>query len=90
MGRQMPYEVFDHTAAIGLRITARTVEELFAEAGRALISLIVENPEDIELRQSRTIQPDAYKDLDAVVDVVHQAGLSKKVARCRPLGVIKG
>jgi tRNA-splicing ligase RtcB (3'-phosphate/5'-hydroxy nucleic acid ligase) len=35
-------------------------------------------------------QPKAYKDVDAVVDVVHRAGLSKKVARCRPVGVIKG
>jgi len=35
-------------------------------------------------------QPAAYKDVDAVVDVVHRAGLSTKVARLRPLGVIKG
>jgi tRNA-splicing ligase RtcB len=35
-------------------------------------------------------QPDAYKDVDVVVDVVHQAGLAKKVARMRPIGVIKG
>ena len=35
-------------------------------------------------------QPDAYKDIDAVVDVVHAAGLSRKVARLRPMGVIKG
>ena len=35
-------------------------------------------------------QPRAYKDVDVVVDVVHRAGLSKKVARCRPIGVIKG
>ena len=35
-------------------------------------------------------QPDAYKDVDAVVDVVHHAGLAKKVARLRPIGVIKG
>jgi tRNA-splicing ligase RtcB len=35
-------------------------------------------------------QPDAYKDVDVVVDVVHRAGLSTKVARLRPLGVIKG
>ncbi len=34
--------------------------------------------------------PDAYKDVDRVVDVVHGAGLSKKVARTRPLGVVKG
>jgi tRNA-splicing ligase RtcB len=35
-------------------------------------------------------QPAAYKDVDIVVDVVHRAGLSLKVARLRPLGVIKG
>ena len=35
-------------------------------------------------------QPLAYKDVDVVVDIVHRAGLSTKVARLRPLGVIKG
>ena len=34
--------------------------------------------------------PDAYKDIDRVVDVVHGAGISKKVARLRPMCVIKG
>lgn len=34
--------------------------------------------------------PEAYKDVGEVVDVVHGAGISKKVARMRPLGVIKG
>ena len=34
--------------------------------------------------------PDAYKDVDEVIGVVHRAGLAKKVARLRPLGVIKG
>lgn len=33
---------------------------------------------------------EAYKDISNVVDVVHNAGISKKVARLRPLGVIKG
>lgn len=35
-------------------------------------------------------QPDAYKDVNQVVDVVHRAGISKKVARMRPIGVVKG
>ncbi len=35
-------------------------------------------------------QPDAYKDVSAVVDVVHRAGLARRVCRLRPLGVIKG
>ncbi len=34
--------------------------------------------------------PDAYKDIDRVVEVCHEAGLSRKVARLRPLAVIKG
>jgi tRNA-splicing ligase RtcB len=34
--------------------------------------------------------PEAYKDVDAVIEVVHNAGLSKRVARLRPIGVIKG
>ena len=35
-------------------------------------------------------QPDAYKDVNLVVDVVHRAGLARKVARLRPIGVVKG
>ena len=34
--------------------------------------------------------PAAYKDVSRVVEVVHGAGLARKVARLRPLGVIKG
>jgi tRNA-splicing ligase RtcB len=34
--------------------------------------------------------PQAYKDVDEVVDVVHRVGLAKKVARLRPVAVIKG
>jgi tRNA-splicing ligase RtcB len=35
-------------------------------------------------------QPAAYKDIDDVVDCVTSAGLSRKVARLKPIGVIKG
>ena len=34
--------------------------------------------------------PEAYKEIDRVVDVVHGAGISRKVARLKPLVVIKG
>ena len=34
--------------------------------------------------------PEAYKDIHHVVEIVHQAGLSRKVARMKPLAVIKG
>jgi tRNA-splicing ligase RtcB len=34
--------------------------------------------------------PEAYKDVEEVVEVVHAFGISTRVARLRPLGVIKG
>jgi tRNA-splicing ligase RtcB (3'-phosphate/5'-hydroxy nucleic acid ligase) len=34
--------------------------------------------------------PEAYKNIDEVVDVAHQAGISRKVARLRPIGCVKG
>ena len=34
--------------------------------------------------------PGAYKDVREVVDVVHNSGLARKVARMKPLGVVKG
>jgi len=34
--------------------------------------------------------PSAYKDVNAVVDVVANAGIGKRVCRMRPLGVVKG
>lgn len=43
-----------------------------------------------DLRTLGEEAPEAYKDVDVVVDVVERAGLSRKVARLRPLAVIKG
>ncbi len=34
--------------------------------------------------------PEAYKDVNRVVDVMHKAGISLRVARLKPVGVIKG
>ncbi len=34
--------------------------------------------------------PEAYKDVESVVNVAHGAGISKKVARTRPIAVVKG
>lgn len=34
--------------------------------------------------------PEAYKNVNDVVEVAHQAGISRKVARLRPIGCVKG
>ena len=50
------YETFEHTADVGLRIRAADLPELFAEAGRALFSIMVDNYE--------VVQPDETISLD--------------------------
>jgi len=49
--------------------------------------IVVACPSSSELAEEA---PFAYKDVERVVDVVHRAGLARKVARLRPLGVVKG
>lgn len=49
--------------------------------------IVVRCPSNAELAEEA---PLAYKDVDRVVDVVSQAGIAKKVARLRPVGVLKG
>jgi tRNA-splicing ligase RtcB len=44
-------------------------------------------PSNAELAEEA---PVAYKDVERVVEVVARAGLARKVARLRPLGVLKG
>ena len=34
--------------------------------------------------------PGAYKDVSAVIEAIHNAGLASKVARLKPMGCIKG
>lgn len=41
------YEVFAHTADIGLRVRAATLDDLFADAAAGLFSLIVDNLDDV-------------------------------------------
>ena len=41
------FETFDHTADIGLRVEAASLEELFVEAARGLMSLLLENVHDV-------------------------------------------
>ena len=42
------YEFFEHTADIGLRIRSADLNSLFAEAGKALFSTIIDNLEAVQ------------------------------------------
>ena len=50
------YQIFEHTADLGLQITAPDFATLLAEAGRGIFSLIIENIEDVQLLQQIEIQ----------------------------------
>jgi len=50
------YEVFEHTADLGLRITALDLNNLFAQAGKGFFSLVVENIADVRPLEHLTIK----------------------------------
>lgn len=50
------YEVFEHTADLGLRVRASTKEELFAEAAQGLFAMIVANLDSVQAVQTRTVE----------------------------------
>jgi tRNA-splicing ligase RtcB len=49
--------------------------------------IVIRCPSSVGLAEEA---PDAYKDVDAVALVVERAGLARRVARLRPIGVVKG
>ncbi len=50
------YEVFEHTADLGLRVRAGSLEQLLAEAARALFSTLVVNLDAVRCVQEKTYQ----------------------------------
>jgi SHS2 domain-containing protein len=62
------FELLEHTADVGLRVTAPSLEQLFADAGGAVGSLIIENPEAIETRQRVQITLEAENVEDLFID----------------------
>ena len=50
------FSVFEHTADIGLRLESPTFEGLLIEAGRGLLSLLVDNPEEVRPEITRTLK----------------------------------
>ena len=49
------YELFEHTADLGLRVHADSLDALFTDAARGLLAMLVANPEAVRPLQSKTI-----------------------------------
>jgi tRNA-splicing ligase RtcB (3'-phosphate/5'-hydroxy nucleic acid ligase) len=74
------------------RLLSRT-QAVKRAKGRAIHRELEDRGIVVQSRGIRTLKeemPEAYKDISQVVDVVEGANLATKVARVRPLGVIKG
>jgi tRNA-splicing ligase RtcB len=85
-------ETFGSTCHGAGRVMSRTAAKRAAR-GRSLLKELEARGVSIRSAGMATVaeeMPEAYKDVSDVVDVVHGAGLSTKVARLVPMGVIKG
>ncbi|MFW6456898.1 MAG: RtcB family protein [Planctomycetota bacterium] len=61
--------------------------------GRNLLKEMSERGVTVKARGMGTVaeeMPHAYKNVESVVDVMHEAGLTRRVARVKPIAVIKG
>jgi len=82
-----------HTVCHGAGRTMSRHEAMRRTSGQEVIKKLESRGIIVKCISSRGIAeeaPLAYKDVDSVVEIVHNAGLSKKVARLVPLAVIKG
>ncbi len=64
-----------------------------AGAGRNILKELELEGVIVMAKGKRTVaeeMPEAYKDAGEVCDVVHNAGIARKVAKLRPIGVVKG
>jgi SHS2 domain-containing protein len=66
-----PYEVFEHTADIGLHAYGRTLPELFANAAAGMESLMVA-PEQVEAKVSREISVEGHDPVALLVSWLNE------------------
>jgi tRNA-splicing ligase RtcB (3'-phosphate/5'-hydroxy nucleic acid ligase) len=85
-------ETFGSTCHGAGRVQSRTQAKKAAK-GRPLVRELEDRGIYVMAASRGTLgeeAPEAYKDVSQVVEVVHRAGISRKVAKLRPWGVIKG
>lgn len=62
----VPYEVFEHTADVGLHVFGRTLTELFIHAAEGMESLLVA-PEQVQTRVSRDIVVEGHDEVSLLI-----------------------
>ncbi|RKY99180.1 MAG: RNA-splicing ligase RtcB [Candidatus Hydrothermota bacterium] len=85
-------ETFGSTAHGAGRVLSRAAA-VRRTRGRSIVEELKRKGIKVRAHSDETLReevPEAYKDVDIVVDTVHRAGIARKVARMRPIAVIKG
>ena len=93
VGTKKAEETFYSTCHGSGRVMSRTAA-IRACAGRSISKELLEEKGIVVMAAGRGTlaeeAPEAYKNVNDVVHVVQEAGISKRVCRMRPLGVVKG
>ncbi|MGQ9845196.1 MAG: RtcB family protein [Caldisericia bacterium] len=85
-------ETFGSTCHGAGRVMSRS-QALREEEANIIINSLNKKGIKIKAESKKTIveeSPDAYKDVQDVVDVLHEEGISTKVVKLRPIAVMKG
>jgi len=86
------YETFGSTCHGAGRLLSRN-QAIKQARGRSIKQEMAERGIIVRSAGKETLaeeMPDAYKDVSNVVDVIHNAGIARKIAKFKPIGVIKG
>ena len=66
-----PFSYFDHTADVGVEVSADSLEGVFAEAGRALFNLIV-TLDQLEPQETETVELEGVDEVGLLVDWLNE------------------
>ncbi|HHY46236.1 MAG TPA: RtcB family protein [Firmicutes bacterium] len=86
-------ETFGSTCHGAGRVLSRAQAKKGGPSGKEIQAQLLERGIVVKAASKSSLAeeaPEAYKDVNEVVNVCHRAGISRIVARMRPIGVIKG
>jgi SHS2 domain-containing protein len=67
----MAYRVFDHTADLGIEVTAATLEKLYSEAARALFALLTDL-RVVRARAERAVEVEGENPTDLLINFLRE------------------
>ena len=66
-----PFSYFDHTADVGVEVSAGSIEEIFAESGRALFNLIVDL-DQLDSPETEIVEMEGTDEISLLIDWLNE------------------